>query len=355
MAPPKVSRSVRKDQFPSVLKALKTTAYYDAGRDNRLVTNIRGLAWSPTGNAIATTVSNYIRIWDPDRTKVAQSLELKSGAPGIVEKVAYCPTHEAVLASTAVDGICRLWDARMPGGVAGASKGTKLSEAKVGDTGLFLTWHPSGTELLVGRKDDVVMSVDVRKLGGSEGALGTGWDLEARQIDPLQGRHGKTQLNEMAFSNSGRELLVTTGHGPVEIYDWPSLDYLHTLTAHNSAAYSVRHSPAGSFIAAGSGDGMVTLWDTTHWHCAHTMMAHTGPVRDLSFSYDGAYIACGSGGDTKESSTGIEISHVDTGERVHTIDTVAPASWIAWHPLRYWLAYAGETGGLRIVGAGSST
>lgn len=351
MAPSKISRSVRKDQLPGTLKSLKVTPYFDAGRENRLPTNIRGLAWSPTGNAIATTVSNYIRIWDPDRSNSKQSLELKSGAPGVVEKVAYCPTREAILASTAADGICRLWDARLPAGVAGAGKGSKLSEVKIGDTGLFLTWHPNGTELLVGRKDDVVMAVDIRNLGSGDA---TSWEMEARQIDPLQGKHGKAQLNAMAFSNSGRELFVTTGGGPVEIHDWPSLEPLYTLTAHTSASYSVQHSPAGTYVAAGSGDGMVTLWDTTHWHCAHTLVAHNGPVRDLSFTFDGSYLACGSGTDTKESSNGIEISHVDTGERVHTVDTANPATLVAWHPLRYILAYAGDPGGLRIVGAGSS-
>ena len=351
MAPPKISRPLKKDQFPTTFKAIKPVLFSESGRPNNLPTNIRSISWSPTGNAIALSCSNYIRIWNPDRPNLKQSLELKSGTPGVVEKVAYCPTHEAILASTAADGMCRLWDARIQGGAVGVGKGNKLADAKVGDTGLFLAWHPDGNEMLVGRKDDVVMAVDVRKLGGTEGPLGTGWELNSREATPVK---EKTQLNAMAFSNSGHELFVTTGEGAVKIFDWPSLSPLYTLTAHTSASYAVQHSPAGNYIAVGGGDSMVTLWDTTHWHCAHTLTAHAGSVRDLGFSFDGAYIATGSGSDNKDSSPGIEISHVDTGELVHTVDTTAPVSWVAWHPLRYWLAYAGDPGGLRIVGAGTS-
>ena len=43
----------------------------------------------------------------------------------MVEKVAFCPTQEAVLASTGGDGLCRLWDVRVGsgGGVAGKGQG----------------------------------------------------------------------------------------------------------------------------------------------------------------------------------------------------------------------------------------
>lgn len=37
--------------------------------------------------------------------------------------------------------------------------------------------------------------------------------------------------------------------------------------------------------------------------------------------------------------------------RVSNVGSVSSANCIAWHPQRYWLAYAGEPGGLRVVGA----
>lgn len=351
MAPPKTSRPLKKDLFPSTFKGIKTAVCAETGRPTGLAPNIRSLSWSPTGNAVATSISSYIRVWNPERPNVKSSTELRSGGTAMVEKVAFCPTQEAVLASTGGDGLCRLWDVRVPGGGAvGAGKGREIAECKTGDTGLFLNWHPSGETVLVGRKDDAVMAVDARKMEAGEGSA-SGWTVEARDSTPVKDRG---QFNAMAFSNSGRELFATTGEGPVKVLDWPSLELLYTLSAHTSATYAVQHSPAGSYVAVGGSDSMVTLWDTTNWHCAHTLMAHMGSVRDLSFSFDGAYIAASSGSDARDSSSGIEICHVDTGEPVHTIETTNAVTWLAWHPLRYWLAYAGDPGGLRIVGAGTN-
>jgi THO complex subunit 3 len=50
---------------------------------------------------------------------VKSSTELRSGGTAMVEKVAFCPTQEAVLASTGGDGVCRLWDVRVAGGGEG--------------------------------------------------------------------------------------------------------------------------------------------------------------------------------------------------------------------------------------------
>lgn len=86
----------------------------------------------------------------------------------------------------------------------------------------------------------------------------------------------------------------------------------------------------------------------------------TGPVRSVSFSFDGRYIVGGSDGSgatagpggSSEKDDGLMIAHVETGEYVHTVETKGPASSVAWHPSRYWLAYAGEVGGgLKILGA----
>ena len=73
----------------------------------------------------------------------------------------------------------------------------------------------------------------------------------------------------------------------------------------------------------------------------------TGAVRNLGFSFDGSFIVGGS-----DEGNGLEIAHVETGEYVHTVPTQAPAPCVAWHPARYWLAYSGDSMGLKIVGAG---
>lgn len=47
--------------------------------------------------------------------------------------------------------------------------------------------------------------------------------------------------------------------------------------------------------------------------------------------------------------SGLEVSHVETGEHVHTFKTAGACPVVAWAPTRYCLAYS-DLGILRIVG-----
>lgn len=139
---------------------------------------------------------------------------------------------------------------------------------------------------------------------------------------------------------------------PVQITDFLQT-HLHSLGGHSSATYSVAQSPAGTYVAVGSTDGILSLWDTYNWYCAHTVTSNASGIRDISFSFDGSYVVAGNGTDVKEGEKGLAISHTDTGDHVHTVETTLPIHSVAWHPYRYWLAYAGDAGGLRIIGPGT--
>lgn len=157
-------------------------------------------------------------MWNPEKPNVKASQELR-GHVGPVEKVAWNPTKEAELASTGADGSLKIWDVRVGsgGGGVGVSVGvgaTVVQETAVGDPGLFLTWKPDGTEIVVGRRDDVIVAVDLRM-----GVMGALEGLQAREGKKLQ----TSQTNQMAFSNSGREVFATTGDGAVQVLDWPSM------------------------------------------------------------------------------------------------------------------------------------
>lgn len=196
-------------------------------------TTIRALSWSPTGSHLATAVGSKLRIWNPERPVVRASQEFL-GHSGFVERVEWRPTREGEVGSLGLDGGVRVWDVRVGGGAAvggfmtggqggqgiGGQQGGQqrggccMADTKVGDGGLFLAWHPGGTQMVVGRRDDVIVVVDVRK-----GVLGEVVELETTQ----RGKLGSGQTNQCAFSNSGRELFATTSEGTVKILDWPSL------------------------------------------------------------------------------------------------------------------------------------
>jgi THO complex subunit 3 len=359
------SRPLNKVTFQQLFKPLKPITLSESAstRPSPLVQKINAITWSATGGLLATCTSANIRVWNPERANLKSSTELRNAHPkhgaaygsvGVsgdtVEKVEFCPVQENLLASTAGDGMVRLWDVRTPTGSTGiGGKGTPKADCKVGDTGIFLTWHPDGQELLVGRKDDVIHSVDIRRTVLPDSTVG----LEAIPTERLC--KGKDVYYQMAFTNSGTEVLATTHEGSVHIFDYPSMQPLHSLVGHPSQTYTVQHSPAGSHIAVGAADSTISLWNTTTFFCERTLNAPSQlvSIKDVSFSFDGQFLVAGSGNEAREGLPGLNVYFVETGEVVATVETGNCPSWVRWHPGRYWVAYAGDAGGLKVLGVGS--
>lgn len=388
MAPPPARRNLRKDVVASHFdyKRAKPIVLNETGRppppNSTMAPNIRSISWSPTGSMVAHNVHNNIRVWNPDRADVRATTALQDGPkPGAhgntIEKLAFSPRMESLLASTGQDGFVKFWDVRLPGGstnLAGGGGGGgsgggsgygakgyaqgKSGEYKTGEQTLFLTWHPSGTELLVGTRNDVITALDVRKadtpmiLEPNANAPSTsnlpGYDATPTDRSPTK---DKGAFYQMAFTNSGSHILAATTEGPVKVLSYPSMQPIHHLVAHSGSTYSVQQSPTGNHIAVGGTDGLITLWNTNTWLVDHTLMEAAGAVRDLSFSYDGAYLTAGGGLDPlKDNEKGLSIWHVETGEEVVKLETTNAVTWAAWHPLRHAVAYSGDPGGLKIVG-----
>lgn len=362
-------RPLPKTLLPSALSTSKTLIYSDtslsqptsSSRHHAPVSasststgaQLRSIAWSPLGNLIATADARILRVWNPEKTAVKFSTELKL-APGQggsapvtasrhsagssaghlagTERVAWNPAREAELASVGNDGMLRFWDVRARGGLAG--------DVKVGGEGFSLAWRPgsnAGNEVVVGTKDDRIVGIDRRAL-----------KVVSEQQQSLQ-------TNGIAFTNSGQELLLTTGDGHVKIADWPSLETLHALNAHTSACSVVQICPRGRHIAIGGSDALITVWDTTEFVCRHSLTHMSGAVRSVSFSFDGSYLVGGADEPSDgPNGKGIQVVHVETGESVHTVPTASATPCVAWHPSRYLMAWSGESTGLRIIGTGGA-
>ncbi|GAB7366057.1 hypothetical protein MBLNU230_g7625t1 [Neophaeotheca triangularis] len=400
MPPPYRSIPLRKSDLPTRFKPTQYLRYSELPTTTKLIPHIRCIAWSATGVYLAQCVGSTIRVWNTDRdgrpgadTKARPSpgVEVKNAHGGVetVERIAWCPSREGLLASVGSDGKCRLWDFGLAGGMAGAPQGPKagglngaaggvaallaVGECALGDAGWSLTWHPSGQQLLVGRQDDVVQAITLEPVPTTtQPPTKQSYTLHAHDSTPPRSGSGpdpprSRNLNALAFSNPGTELLATTGDGRIHIYAYPSLTHLHTLIAHSQTTHAIAPSPAGNYIAAGGADALLTLWSTTSLLCSQTLTEHEKGVRDLSFSWDGAYIVAGSGKEAREvqgvggkgdeergNAGGLRFWHVDTGEFVHVVETNRAVGCVAWHPWRYWVAFAGEEGGVRVLGVGGS-
>ena len=104
---------------------------------------IRTIAWNPTGQLIATgSADRTLRIWNPERSQVKYSTELRGHTAGI-EKVVFNPVRDSELASCSTDGTVRVWDVR--------SK-TCVSRLDVGGEAFTLSWSADGRVMIVGRK-----------------------------------------------------------------------------------------------------------------------------------------------------------------------------------------------------------
>ncbi|EME87573.1 uncharacterized protein MYCFIDRAFT_124419, partial [Pseudocercospora fijiensis CIRAD86] len=358
MPPPPRPRALRKDAVALHFKTAKPVLLSDSPTSSRstLAPNIRSISWSPTGALIANTVSTNIR-------------------PGAhakpVEKISFNPRMEHLLASAGLDGMVRLWDVRAPGGATGLAGGAglgvrtnitgKSGEYDVREQCLFLTWHPTGSELLVGTGKDKVTSFDLRRADTTMLDTTTTTTTTANtaaslkyEMHPsilMEKPYEKPYYYEMAFTNSGNHLLAATVDGSVKVFSYPSMKTIHSLSGHPSTTYSVQHSPAGNYVAVAGSDSAITLWDTSSWLCEHVLTENANAVRSLSFSMDGQYLVCGGGIDQdKVHEKGLHIWHVDTGELLHTVETTNAPTFVEWHPFRYAVAFAGDPGGVKIVG-----
>ncbi|RUS22342.1 WD40-repeat-containing domain protein [Jimgerdemannia flammicorona] len=78
------------------------------------------------------------------------------------------------------------------------------------------------------------------------------------------------QVNEITWNHSGNLFYITTGQGHIRIFDYPSLELLHTLEAHTANCYCLEVDPRGRYLATGSADAIVSLWDLEEWVCVRT-------------------------------------------------------------------------------------
>jgi len=157
----------------------------------------------------------------------------------------------------------------------------------------------------------------------------------------------------MAFCWSGKKIFLSTGEGRIKILSYPAFEPIlkrtyedkpFELSAHTSSCLTCTLSPTGRYLATGGSDSIITLWDTATWTCPRTLIDMVGPVRSISFSFDGSFVLGGS-----DEGSGLEISHAESGEHIHTVKTTGPCPVVEWHPSRYWLAYT-DFAGLKIVG-----
>ncbi|KAK4128340.1 WD40 repeat-like protein [Parathielavia appendiculata] len=336
MAPPVRPRHSRipKEKFPLYFGSLKSQPYNEStsGRGVGSHHSLRSIAWNPLGSLVATGSSDKtLRVWNPEKPNVRFSTELKGHLAGI-EKIAFNPVKDAELCSVSNDGVVKFWDVRTKACV---------NEVKGLGSAHTLAWAPDGISLLVGNKRG-----ELFRISPAKSAVTTSHQLS---ID----------TNQMAFCWSGEKVFLPTTEGTIRILSYPELEpVLHVnhavkkgestefmLKGHTASCLTTELSPTGRYLATGGADSIIALFDTKDWICQRTVSRISGPVKSISFSFDGSYVVGGC-----EEGPGLEVTHTETGEHVHTFKTAGPCEAVAWAPTRYCLAYS-DLGVLRIIDA----
>lgn len=241
-------------------------------------------------------------------------VSLESDLRGHSDSVMYLrwhPADEDRLASTSgQEQNIRFWDAR-------TSKNTAVLSTP--GNNLYLTWSHDGNYIAVGNRQDVVCTVDVRKMS---------------IINKVSYKY---QVNELAFMNNSQILLQGTGHNAsLEVLSFPDMTVKDSHVGHTASVLSVAVDPAEKYIATGGADATTCVWDAKDMVCIRSYYHMENPIRAISFSHDSKYMSM-----TGEDAC-VFVENVETGHSLGTVEVHGTVEESCWNPSAYLLAYPCE-------------
>ncbi|KAK8465894.1 hypothetical protein PHAVU_009G203000 [Phaseolus vulgaris] len=148
-----------------------------------------------------------------------------------------------------------------------------------------LDFHPQGTILISGAKDQTIKFFDISKTNAK------------RAYRVIQDTHN---VRSVSFHPSGDFLLAGTDHAIPHLYDINTFQcYLSSNvpeTSPNGAINQVRYSSTGAMYVTASKDGAVRLWDGITANCVRSITAAHGTAEATSaiFTKDQRFVlSCG--------------------------------------------------------------
>jgi THO complex subunit 3 len=142
------------------------------------------------------------------------------------------------------------------------------------------------------------------------------------------------EINEIIWNKTSDQLFLTSGQGSVHILSYPNLEIQNVLKSHPATCICIDFDQSGNYFAIGSADALTSVWDASELTCMRVLTRLDYPTRTVSFSHDSKMLASGS------EDHFIDISCIETGERVCEIKLEAPTFSIGFNPKQYLLAYA---------------
>ncbi len=339
---------------------------------------VESVAWSKKGHLASAGSDNTVRLWD---VASGQSLATLEGHSNYVREVAWSPDGR-FLASAGDDWTVRVWDitgSQPPRilvchtgavwGIAWSPDGRRL--ASVGDDWALRLWDATDCRCISvfpGHTDRVLMvawSPDGRYLASAS------WDQTVRLWPAAGGRRAildkhTDKVLAVAWSPDCRRLASASTDKTVRIWDVERYSLLATLRGHTNSVVKVAWSRDGR-LASASHDGTIRIWDATKGRRLVTLTGHSGSVLSVAWSPDGRRIASsGNDGTVRlwDAVSGQLLATLkDKDEHLPAEDAADAAEnvpaedeeerpknvlTVAWSPIGYRLASAGEDGSVRV-------
>jgi WD40 repeat protein len=269
---------------------------------------IRGVAWSPDGQLVATASRDgTARIWHPETATVDRVLR---GHTGMVE--ATCWSADGTrLATASRDATVRIWR---------VDTGAQLTVLTVGDCARGVAWSPDGRMLAATSRDGRVSvwrtdswQIQTVLNGHDSDVWGVHWSHDASRLatashdrsvivwDPIAGApvlrlHGHLDFVEaVAFSPNDRLIATGSADQTLRIWDTASGALLYSISVCHGIIWSLAWLPDAERIAIALSDGTARIWDVVRLRETAQLCGHAHTTWSVAVSPDGQRIATGSG------------------------------------------------------------
>ena len=245
---------------------------------------IPGLAFSPDGEALATTAYAWdasIDLWDVATGR--RSATLTGASRGRV--LAFSPDGRT-LAQGVYGGEVRLLDAATGAAIGSLGPMRTIQSEDYVPNITSAAFSPDGKTLAAGTDEDVVYLWDMESRARIGSLLG---DVDRIQIGP--DGHRTIAVTSLLFSPDGRTLAAGSSQGRVRLWDLAEGTYTAaSASGHENVVQALSFSSDGATLASGSSN-RVNLWDVARGANIRTLQSDWAHCVDLS--PDGTLFAAG--------------------------------------------------------------